>query len=189
MVPRTHKPATRMTNSPVRIAFTSLFGRLLPIFSPRKLFNILRALEFQNLRVLLHAAIERHADLPGPSVNVGIIECGFVGDVSCVRQRIPFDHMQGRAMEISGSVKPAPDRRLTLSKRGRINERRVVDDERIALPMAVRPSHPRLDGSLNSFAHVNDAPGIRVLVSEHDLVLTLDDLKWIRQIRRTRDAR
>src|ERR1051326_741038 len=177
-----------MTNSAVRIAFTSLFGRLFPIFSPIKLLNILRAFEFQNLRVLLHAPIERHADLPGPSVNVGIVERGFVRDVSCVRQRVPFDHMKGRAMEISRSVKPAPDRRLTLSKRGRINECRVVDDERVALPMAVRPSHPRLDGSLNSFAHINDTPGIRVLVSEHHPVLTLDDLKWIRQIGRTRDA-
>src|SRR5262249_23976809 len=122
-------------------------------------------------------------------VNGGILERGFVVNVSRVSQCILLDHMKGRAMEISGSVQPAPDRRLTHSKRGRINERRVIDDQRVALPMAVCPAHPRFDGSLNRFAEINNAPGIRVLVREHEPVLTLDDLKWIRQIRRTRYPR
>ena len=85
--------------------------------------------------------------------------------------------MQSIAMEIPRPVKP-----------GLIVEVRHIDDERITFPMAHRPSHPRICGTLQLAVHTDDTAGAGKFVSHHNIRRRLDDLKRIGHIRGTRNA-
>src|SRR5215510_8595275 len=84
------------------------------------------ALVFQDLRILFHAAVERHADLPGPRKYVRIFYRGFVEQMIRSGRGDAFDNVQLIAMEIPGPVKPA-----------QVVKIRGVDDERFTFPATV----------------------------------------------------
>src|SRR5207244_12802376 len=95
----------------------------------------LYAFEVEELRVLLDAAIERHADLPRPRERVRILDRGFVRDDVGTRARQAFHDVQLIAVEVAGAIEPAL-----------IVEALRIDDERFAFPLADRLAHPRIDG-------------------------------------------
>src|SRR5438046_1365571 len=74
-------------------------------------------------------------------------------------------------MEITGVIEP----RL-------IVQAGHVDHERFALPVTVGPPHPTLARSLRRGTHINDANGASVFIGNQNVLLRLDDLKWIREI-------
>src|SRR5688572_17095947 len=138
----------------------------------QQLFGELHAPEFQELGVGLHTTIEGHADLPGTREHLWILDRGFVHE--CVRAAgcITLDHMQGGAVVVTGAIEPCP-----------IVEAGHVYDQRLAFPSTVGPPHPTFVGGLRRCPHVDDANRARVLVRNQDLLLGLDDLKGIWEIR------
>ena len=112
-----------------------------------------------------------------------ILDAGFVHDVVWADQRIAFDYVQRIAMVISRPVEPSPR-----------NEPGGVDDERVTLPVAVRPSHPIVRGSILGsllfiFLHVDRSQGVRELIYDHDVVCALNNLERKRHVVGARDAR
>src|SRR4026209_1730266 len=82
-------------------------------------------------------------------------------------------------MEISGPVEP-----------GLVIETGHVDDQRLSFPSASRVSHPRIDGTLEIRPiHVEDAAGARELVSDEDVLRSLNDLKRKGHVRGPRYTR
>src|ERR1700687_5802486 len=82
-------------------------------------------------------------------------------------------------MEISGPVEP-----------GLLAESCHVDNQRIPFPMAARPTHPRISGSLPLPIHTDAPSGARELIGDQDVwARTLDDLKGKRHIRRAWHSR
>jgi hypothetical protein len=74
---------------------------------------------------------------------------------------------------VTGAIEPCP-----IVKGGHI------DDERLALPATVGPSHPTFVRGLRRCPHVDDTNRVRVLVRNQNLLLGLDNLKGIRKIGR-----
>src|ERR1700724_4145483 len=81
-------------------------------------------------------------------------------------------------MEIAGPIKP----RL-------IVKARYVDDQRIAFPMADRPTHPCIIGTFQLAIHVDVSSGARELIGHKDVLRSLSYLKWVRHIRGARHTR
>src|SRR5262245_43097945 len=79
---------------------------------------------------------------------------------------------------IAGAVEP-----------GQIVEGLHLDHQRVAVPLAVRPTHPTVHRGLGVPGHVDRAIATGVLVNEKDVVLALDDLKRVRHIGRSREPR
>jgi len=88
-----------------------------------------------------------------------------------------------------GAIQPAPDGGLVGAQDRRVDERRVLDDQRLVVPAAVLPSHPRVDRRFLRRAHVHDAARVGILIREDDLILVLEDLERVGEVRRARDAR
>jgi len=69
-----------------------------------KLFRKLYTLEFQKLRVLFDATIERHTHLPRPrNTFESSIVASYMSGVRAAG-RVAFDHMQGVTVEISRPI-------------------------------------------------------------------------------------
>ena len=68
-------------------------------------------------------------------------------------------------------------------------ERRHIDHQRIALPVAVRPTHPRIGGRFPMRIHVDSARSTLVLVDDQNLRRSLKNLKWKRHVVGARHAR
>ena len=66
---------------------------------------------------------------------------------------------------------------------GHVVEALHVDDERIAIPAAVGPAHPEIDGRLGGLPDRDRAAGAGKLIGDHDLIRALDDLERVGQIR------
>src|SRR5262245_22503401 len=94
-----------------------------------QLFDKRHTVEFDELNIRLYTAIEREADFPRPRKHLGILNRRFVLEVVRTQRPVAFDHMKVRAVEISCTVEP-----------GMVREPRHVDNERIALPVAIRPT-------------------------------------------------
>src|SRR5262249_32798865 len=86
-----------------------------------------------------------------------------------------LDHMPCVAVEIPGPGEPVLARRTVWCKLNRCRESRYVDDQRVPLPSAVRPSHPRIDRRLRRFSHIDFATSIRVLVDDRQPLFALTD--------------
>src|SRR6266571_8383313 len=86
------------------------------------------ALELQRLHALLHPAIERKADLPGPCENLRVLDRGFVHQVIRTDRGVPLDDVKRVAVIVARAIEP---RLLALSC--------DVDHERVALPASARP--------------------------------------------------
>src|SRR5690606_1676141 len=92
-------------------------------------------------------------------------------------QRVSLGDFQLVAVLVASAVEPSePD------------EAGDFYDERVALPVAVRPAHVALDRRLDVLAHVHDAVRARELVGEEDVVDALHDAKRIGEVRRARNA-
>src|SRR3989442_6528928 len=164
-----------------------LLVRLLAIRPQKQLFRVLRAFELQELHIFLETSIERHADLPGSRKDLRILDQSFVREVIRAERGESFDHMQGLAVEIPGPVEPVLARWPLGREENGCRESRHIDNQRIALPFAVGPTHPRIDGRLRGFPHIDLAASVGILVDDRQPFLTLTDtgkdLEWIRQIR------
>src|SRR5437867_12265219 len=95
--------------------------------------------------------------------------------------------MQGIAVEIPGPVEPVLARWPLRREENGCRESRHIDNQRIALPFAVGPTHPRIDGRLRGFPHINLAASVGLWVDDRQPRLTLtdtgSDLEWTGQIR------
>src|ERR1051326_4803877 len=81
-------------------------------------------------------------------------------------------------MEITGAIEPSL---IVLAGH--------VDDECLAFPMPVRPTHPAVGGRFRRGAHVNDTNRAGVFVRHQNILLRLDDLKRVWQVSSTWYAR
>ena len=143
-----------------------------------QLLDELRTLEFQEPRVPVHAPIERHGDFPRSCKNLRVLDGGFVHQVVRTDRGVAFDHVQRVAVVVPGPVEPCL-----------VVEPCDIDDQRVPFPAPIRPSHPRLVRSFRRLAERYLASCVRVLVQNPDHVRTLEDLKRVGQIRRSRDTR
>src|SRR5213593_2242942 len=164
-----------------------LLVRLLAIRPQKQLFRVLRAFELQELHIFLETSIERHADLPWSRKDLRILDQSFVRQVIRAEWGKSFDHMQGIAVEIPGPVEPVLARWPLRREQNGCRESRHIDNQRIALPFAVGPAHPGIDGRLRWFPHIDLAASVGILIDDRQPLLTLTDtgkdLEWIRQIR------
>src|SRR6266436_7950421 len=81
-------------------------------------------------------------------------------------------------MKIAGVIKPVP-----------VAETRHVDHQCLTLPAPVGRAHPGVSIRLGWSAHIDDTLDVSVFVGKHDVVRTLDNLKWVRQISGARYTR
>src|SRR5690606_30503861 len=107
-----------------------LFDRILQELPVQQRLGELDAVVFEKLRIRLDAPVERHTDRPRLREHDRIVDRGLVLHVILVDQREALcdDHLA--AMEVAGTVEP---RSIVVRVDG--------DDEGIALPTAVGPSH------------------------------------------------
>src|SRR3989304_3095705 len=91
-------------------------------------------LVFQDLRVLLLAAVERHAHLPRPAEDFGILDGGLIQDVVGSGASVSLHHMKSFAVIVPGAVKP-----------GLVREMDYVHHQRLSLPAGARVPLPPLD--------------------------------------------
>ena len=151
---------------------------LLAKTSIHELLDEFVATKLEQLHVRFHATIERHGDPPRPLKNLGIFDRHFVPNGVRRHQREALGQMQSVAMEIPGAVEPAP-----------VIEIRDVDDESISVPSSHGVTHPGIVRRPCDFVQMDGARGIREFVGNMNLVRTLRDLKRIRHVHRTRNAR
>src|SRR3989475_12310231 len=95
--------------------------------------------------------------------------------------------MESSAGEIPGPIESVLARWARRREKNGCRESRHIDNQRISLPFAVGPTHPRIDGRLRGFPHINLAASVGILVDDRQPLLTLTDtgkdLEWIRRIR------
>ena len=96
----------------------------------------------------------------------GSLERGFVLHHIGTDRRVAFDHVQRFTVEIPRPVEP----RL-------VDETRHIDHERVAFPVASRPSHPCVAWTVPHLVHVNQSAGAGKGVGDNNLACSLDDLK------------
>src|SRR4029077_10037653 len=121
----------------------------------KHLFRKRLALEFQELKILFHAAIERKANLPGPREDFGIFDRCFVHQVERTHRSVTFHYVKLIAVIVSRAIEPSL-----------LAEPCHVDNQRSALPPAARPAHPRWDGGFLLRVHADDARGAGILVGD-----------------------
>jgi len=95
----------------------------------RRIQQVLRkfdAVEIHELRICVHAAIERELHLPRPREHLRIFYRRFIHEMVRTYRRVPFNHVQSVAMEIPGAVEP-----------GIFVEPGDIDNQRVSLPVAV----------------------------------------------------
>src|SRR3954470_8677894 len=151
--------------------------RLLAPLAVHQFLDEFDALEVEQLRVLLDAAVERHADLPRPRESLRILDRRFVGNDVRAGAREPLDDVQLIAVEIAGAIEP-----------GLIVEALGIDDEALAFPLADRLSHPRIDRWRPWILQIDVTDGARVLVSDEEGALALEDLERLRHVHRARHS-
>ena len=121
--------------------------------------------------------VERHAHLPRPREHLRVLDRRLVLQRVGVERGVALDHLQRVAVVIAGAIEP-----------GLFHVVGHVDDERLAVPAADRPSHPRRRRALLLAVHAHDAAGARELVGHQDRVGRLHDLEGIRHVGRARNA-
>src|SRR5580704_1288312 len=120
--------------------------RLLAPFAVEQLFHELDAFEIHDLRVLLLAAVERHAHLPGSREDFRILDRRFVPDHIGAGARVALDDVHRLAVEVPGPIEPAL-----------IVESGHVDDESVLVPPGDGLSHPRVDRSRSRILEIDVA--------------------------------
>src|SRR5688572_30847796 len=100
-----------------------------------QLFHKLYALVFEELRMLLDAAIQRHAHLPGARKHFRIFDRDVVLKDIAADGRVAFDDVERVTVKIAGAIEPC----LAV-------ERVDIDHEGVSLPWSARPAHPCVGG-------------------------------------------
>src|SRR5467141_4811252 len=70
------------------------------------LFRKRLTLEFQELKILFHVAIERKANLPGPCEDLGVLNRRFVHQVEGAHRSVAFYHVKLIAVIVSRAIEP-----------------------------------------------------------------------------------
>src|SRR5688572_2142562 len=96
---------------------------LLAELPEQKLLGERDTLEFQQLEVGLHPAVERESNLPRPRVHLGVFDRRFVHQVVRAGRRVALDDVERIGVKVSGTVEP---RFFTLTG--------DVHDQRVAVP-------------------------------------------------------
>src|SRR5439155_2123707 len=99
-------------------------------------------------------------------------------DVERTDGGVAFNNVKRVAMIISSAVKP---RMIVLG--------RYVDNQCVALPVAIRPSHPGIGGSFPMMIQVDGAHSVLVLIDHEDFRRSLKDLKGKRHVIGARHTR
>src|SRR5262245_12453974 len=138
------------------------------------------AFVFEDLSVWFAVAIQHHAHAPRPREHARILDGHFICDVVAIEWREALDQVQLLAVKISGAVEP----RLVV-------EVDDVDDERVAFPSPARVAHPPVDVAWRMLrpVGVDRARRMHVLEQHRDAIGCLKDLKWVRHVHDSRDAR
>src|SRR5687767_5842324 len=146
-------PSLRLITTP------PLAGGLLGKASVDQLFDKGLTLEFHQLNIALHPAIEREADLPGPRKDLRIVDGRLVPQVVRAHGRQAFDDVRGVAVKVAGAIEP-----VIAVQPG------DIDDERVALPRATRPPHEErvIYRSLLRPVHANKARRAVEFVGDED---------------------
>src|SRR5260370_42710899 len=87
-------------------SFADLVTGLLAQRPIQQLLREFRALVFQEPGILLHTAIQRHADLPGPRKDLRILDSGLIVESVRTSWSVALHHMQGVTVEVPGAVEP-----------------------------------------------------------------------------------
>src|SRR4029079_7797069 len=116
-------------------------------------------------------------DLPGPRERLRIGNRRFVAEDVRRRARVALGDLQLIAVEVAGPIEP-----------GAVVEAGRLDDERLALPVADRLAHPRIDGRWTRILEVDVSHRARVLIREEDGARALQDLERLRHVVRARHA-
>src|SRR5262245_53810638 len=107
--------------------------RLLAQMTVQQFLDERDALVLEKLHMLLDPTIQWKRDLPRLGEDLRIVNRRFVTNVAGIERRITFHHVKGITMVVTRAIEP-----------GLIVEVLHVDDQRVTLPMAIRPSHPRI---------------------------------------------
>ena len=121
--------------------------------------------------------VERHADLPGPRKGSWVVDGGLVLERVGAAERVALDHVQRVAVKIAGAVEP-----------GLIVEADHIHHQRVAFPVAVRPSHPAIGRAGPGSPIYDVARGVRVFIGDHDGLGRLQNLKRVRHVGGARHA-
>src|ERR1051325_7956419 len=97
-------------------------------------FQIHVALVFEQLRVGFAMPVEQHADGPGTSERLAVLNPSLIREEIRFSARDALDNMQRVAMEISRPVEPGL--RIEIGD---------IHDQRLALPMPARIADPEID--------------------------------------------
>src|SRR5436190_6930508 len=120
-----------------------LLRRLLFQVAVEQLLGEFDALVLEKLGLRLEPSVDGHPDRPGPDKRVRVLDPRLVVEMVSARpQRIALRDHERIAVMIAGPVKP-----------GLIVEAVHADDKRVALPLAVRPSHPAVHRGLGVVDH------------------------------------
>src|ERR1700730_4712027 len=128
------------------LSYRLLAARLFTKMPVQELLRKLDALVFEHLHIFFQTTIEGHSHLPGSREHLRVLDGRLVRHRVRTDARVPLDHMQGVAVEVPRPIEP-----------GVLVEAGHVDDQRLALPAAARPSHPRVRGTLRLAVHPDDA--------------------------------
>src|SRR5581483_7194374 len=166
---RPNKPPTRpLKEGAGPSSHTSRFAEL----PEEQIFGERHAFEFQKLGVLLHAAIERKTDFPGPCIDLEVLDRGLVQQMIGTRGSVALDDVQCVAMKIARPIEP-----------GFFALAGHIDDQSVALPTTARPPHPRRRRRRLLPSHWNDAGGAGECIGDQDVwIRSLHDLKRKRHV-------
>ncbi len=141
------------------------------------LFRVRLALELEQAEVLVDDPIERHANRPRPREHGRVVDRRLVLQVIRREQPVALRDARAAARIVAGAIEP-----------GETVQARDVDDERVAVPAAVRPAHPAIERRLFLAVDEHAAERRRELIDDDDVALALQDLERIRHVRRARHA-
>src|SRR5260370_36731817 len=101
-----------------------------------KLLYVRHTVKFQQLHVLFHPPVQRHAHLPGTGVDLRVVDSHFIEKRIRAGRCVTFGEVQRVAMMVSCPVKP-----------GTLNHPGHVAHQRIPVPRTARPTHPGIHRS------------------------------------------
>src|SRR5579862_9814233 len=137
----------------------------MPEMSVYDILGVWDALVFEQMRIRLDMAIERHADFPGSREYARVLNRSLVVNQVRAPTRITFDNVQSAAVKVAGTIQP-----------GLIVKPGYVDHERISFPASHRPTHPAIGGVLGHLTHTHRANRPGICIRKEDCVEALHDL-------------
>src|SRR5216683_5577378 len=122
--------STRILDRGFVLFFYFTGGSNLAKMPVHKLLYVWHTVEFQQLQVLFHPPVQRHAHLPGTGVDLGIVDSRFIVKRILARGCVTLGEVQRVAMIVSCPVKPSI-----------LNHPVYFDYHRIHRPLPSLPTH------------------------------------------------